>query len=131
MPHTAVDDGYGYCTLCPLPIRHPSHLREQAAPRTPRDPGSLPIVRGDDPANSHLAAQRIQPSRDSARGRVLAYLQGRAGQWVDAIELTLPDVGGFGGTRRMRELREGGWPIETREKPGAPNVWQHRLPEDP
>lgn len=86
-----------------------------------------PIVGNDDPENSHEAAERFEPVRDSARGRVLAYLRDHYGEWVDAPVLTHEDVGGFGGTRRLRELREMGWPIETQPHPSIDNRWQHRL----
>lgn len=86
-----------------------------------------PIVRRDDPANSHIAAEQIEPSRGTKRAQVLAYLRERYGQWVDAPELATQDVGGFAGTRRMRELRKMGWNIETRQHPEITNLWQHRL----
>lgn len=71
--------------------------------------------------------RRPEPDPDSAKGRVLSYLRERLDQWVDAPELTEESVGGFAGTRRMRELRDEGWPIETRPSPTAPHLWQHRL----
>lgn len=91
---------------------------------------SGPIVRTEDPDTAHEAAERYEPKRDSAKGRVLGYLRERLDQWVDAPELTHDSVGGFAGTRRLRELREAGWPIETRPKPGYTNTWQHRLVSD-
>lgn len=84
-------------------------------------------VRTDDPLNSHVAERASAPARGSKREAVLAYLQGRKGDWVDAPELATPEVGGFAGTRRLRELRDMGWDIETRQKPGSATVWQHRL----
>lgn len=98
-----------------------------AAGAIPPASKAAPVVRASDPATAHEAAARYEPSRDSAKGRVLAYLREHSGQWVDAVELTLPEVGGFAGTRRMRELRDAGWSIETRPKPGETNTWQHRL----
>lgn len=49
---------------------------------------------------------------DGARGRILAYLQERPGQWVHGEELRA--VSGIGEwARRVRELRvQDGWPIE-------------------
>lgn len=100
-------------------------------------PGSAPepvpapevgLYRASDPKTAQEAAERYQPARDSAKGRVLAYLQEHVGEWIDAPTLTHQSIGGFAGTRRMRELREAGWPIETRPKPGGTsNTWQHRL----
>lgn len=96
-----------------------------------RSTHQAPIVRTDDSGAALEAAERYQPKRDSAKGRVLSYLQERLGEWVDAPDLTTEAVGGFAGTRRLRELRDAGWPIETRPKPGSVNTWQHRLlPED-
>lgn len=134
-PHPYVDDGSGMsCDQCLLPEKHPVH-RDPAQPPVPatvnRGKRPPPVVRTDDPASAHVAAERYEPKRDSAKGRVLAYLRERIGQWVDAPELTRPEVGGFAGTRRLRELRDVGWPIETRPKPDATNTWQHRLlPEE-
>lgn len=88
------------------------------------------FVREHDLETAHEAIERYEPHRDTAKGRVLAYLREHAGQWVDAPDLTTPEVGGFAGTRRLRELRDDGWPIETRPKPGETNLWQHRLGTD-
>lgn len=87
----------------------------------------LNTVRRSDPETAHEAARRYEPKRESAKGRVLAHLRVHQDQWVEAVLLTAPDIGGFAGTRRLRELRDDGWPIETRPKPGTTNVWQHRL----
>lgn len=88
-----------------------------------------PVVRRSDPPTAHEAAERYEPKRETAKGRVLAYLRAHLGEWVDAPDLTAPDVGGFAGTRRLRELRDEGHVIETRPKPGEQNLWQHRLVE--
>ena len=88
--------------------------------RTPR-----PVTVGS--PTSEEAWRRYEPKADTAKGRVLGYLRERMDQWVDAPVLTSDDVGGFAGTRRLRELREDGWLIETRPKPGGTNTWQHRL----
>lgn len=91
------------------------------------DSGSSLLVRHDDPANAHQAIENYEPRRNTAKARVLACLRSRRGEWIDAVEFTAPEIGGFAGTRRLRELREAGCPIETRPSPGQPNVWQHRL----
>lgn len=96
-------------------------------------PGSRPpehFVRTDDPDTSHRAMASYEPKRATAKGRVLFYLRQHRGDWIDAPVLTDPAIGGFGGTRRLRELREDGFPIETRQKPGDPNTWQHRIIEE-
>lgn len=85
-------------------------------------------ARHSDPSTSKQAAERYEPKRETAKGRVLAHLRAHPNEWVDAPEFTREDIGGFAGTRRLRELREDdGWPIETRPKPGYTNLWQHRL----
>lgn len=123
--HTPVEDpgAPGNCLACSLPSRHPRHA---TTPAPVRD-RPLPIVRNDDPETSHEAAARYEPKRETAKGRVLALLRARRGEWIDAVEFTAPEVGGFAGTRRLRELRDR-WPIETRRKPGSETTWQHRLP---
>jgi hypothetical protein len=88
------------------------------------------FVRTNDPGTSHEAIVRYEPKRETAKGKVLAYLRERMLMWVDAPALTAPEVGGFAGTRRLRELRDDGYPIETRLKPGTTNTWQHRLLSD-
>lgn len=120
---------------------HANALRDLVWPGNPKprrraDGGKLKdikaraLVRKDDPETAHEAIERYEPKRDTAKGRVLAYLRERAGQWVDAPELTAQEVGGFAGTRRLRELRDAGYPIETRPHPAAENTWQHRLTEE-
>lgn len=110
------------------PKRVPNHPKAKAmADRVDGKPG--PIVGTDDPENSHVAAEQIEPTRGTKRAQVLDALRVAKGEWVDAPSLATEDVGGFGGTRRMRELRDMGWNIETRQKPGVTNVWQHRLIE--
>jgi len=90
-------------------------------------PSARTLRRNNDPSNSHEAIERYEPKRGTARERVLTYLRAHIGEWVDAPALTTFEVGGFGGTRRLRELRDMGWPIETRPSPDGTNTWQHRL----
>lgn len=92
--------------------------------------GAHQFARNSDPGSAHLAAQMYEPKRGTAKARVLDLLRAHLGQWVDAPAFTAPEVGGFAGTRRLRELREDGWPIETRPKPDDSNTWQHRLAEE-
>jgi hypothetical protein len=91
-------------------------------------PSGPPIVRTIDPPTAHEAARRIQPKRGTAKARVLDYLRRCAPEWVDAPELTDSVVGGSEGLRRVRELRQEGWEIETRPAPGSQTAWQYRLP---
>ena len=113
------------------PAPEPETIRriEGMSQRTDPERHVNPLYRTSDPDTSKEAAQRYEPKRDTAKARVLEYLRARPRMWVDAPELTSPEVGGFAGTRRLRELRDDGWPIETQPKPGATNTWQHRLVE--
>lgn len=87
-----------------------------------------PIVRTDDPANSHVAAERIHPKRGSRKSLVLEALRSAGGDgWVDGTALETPEVGGSQGTRRLRELRADGWAIEARPHPTSDTAWQYRL----
>jgi hypothetical protein len=40
---------------------------------------------------------------------------------------TAPDVGGSEGLRRLRELRQMGWAVERKPKPGSHTGWLYRL----
>lgn len=87
-----------------------------------------PIVRHDDPASAHLAAERIQPKRGTRKAAVIRFLQAANGEWVDGYAIASPDVGGSEGLRRLRELRrDDGWPIEERPHPTSATSWQYRL----
>lgn len=119
--------GGGTPRVRPETLARLNAMAERTAPERHAEQYHPPLVRNSDPATSAEAAERYEPRRETAKARVLDYLRERAGQWVDAVDLTRPEVGGFAGTRRMRELRDGGWPIETRPKPGESNTWQHRL----
>jgi hypothetical protein len=90
-----------------------------------------PNVRRSDPWTSHAAKARIQPTRESKRGRCLTLLQQHAGEWVAGHVFTAPDVGGSEGLRRLRELRQMGWAVERKPKPGNVTEWLYRLPDTP
>lgn len=96
----------------------------------PRDrPEHRPPLAGhDDPPNSHEAAALFEPRRDSAKGRVLAFLRSRPGVWVEGHDLCAPAVGGEEGKRRARELRQAGHPIEVRSQ--AKGAWLYRYAPD-
>lgn len=89
-----------------------------------------PIARHDDAANAVLAAQRIEPKLGTRRSKVLAALRRRIDEWVDGTYLETPEVGGSQGTRRARELRSAGFPIELRPHPYSATAWQYRLRSD-
>lgn len=81
-----------------------------------------------DAATAYVAAR----AHKTRLGKVAKYLIDNVGLWIDAVDFTDSEVGGFAGTRRLRELREEyGWKIETRRKPGSATAWQHRLTELP
>jgi hypothetical protein len=68
--------------------------------------------------------------RKTRLGKVAEYLIAHQGEWIDAAHFADAEVGGFAGTRRLRELREEyAWPISTRRSPdpNKPNHWEHRL----
>lgn len=91
-----------------------------------------PIVGRGDGANSHLAARRIEPKLGTRRRLVLDALRRAQGGWVDGTVLETSGCGGSQGTRRARELRAAGWPIEIRPNPYSATAWQYRLiPERP
>jgi hypothetical protein len=132
--HSGYLDQHGYIDwvneeYVPPPAKPGAHgaLLKQLTAQVPR-----PMVRKDDPPTAHQAISSYQPNLKTRKGAVAQYLIRHLGQWIDAPTFAHEDVGGFAGTRRLRELREDhGWPISTREKPGHPNLWQHRLDEMP
>lgn len=92
------------------------------------------LARAEDPGTAKEAAEAYVAAQahTTRLGKVAKHLIDNVGIWVDAVTFTHTDVGGFAGTRRLRELREEyGWNIETRRKPGSAVAWQHRLVELP
>lgn len=87
------------------------------------------LAAGDGPETSVEAAKvYARTNRKTRLGKVAEYLLNHAGEWVDAAHFASDEVGGFAGTRRLRELREDyHWPISTRKHPVKTNTWQHRL----
>lgn len=62
------------------------------------------------------------------KAQVLEFLQANKNEWVDGPELANERVGGSEGLRRLRELIEDGYPIESRRHPRAErDIWQYRL----
>lgn len=127
-PHDYGDGAGPECLVCGVRTVGDRHFDEE--PATVPEQAAPYLSRFTDPVTSHEAEAAYEPKRASAKGRVLALLRERRGHWIDAVAFTASDVGGFAGTRRLRELRDAGHPIETRRKPGSPSTWQHRLPAD-
>jgi len=48
------------------------------------------------------------------------------GQWHSTAEINAPGIGGTEGTRRLRELRKLGLPVEMRRKAGS-DMHEYRL----
>lgn len=86
-----------------------------------------PLARNSDPETSHVAAALIEPTRKTKKGRVLAFLKERRGEWVLGYQLMAPDVGGSEGLRRERELRAAGWNIEREPVGSGRTTWRYRL----
>jgi hypothetical protein len=109
----------------PGPAERRAKLHEMAS----RVPPEVRLARTDDPGTSHEAIKTYSRTRYRTRlGKVADYLVNHLGQWVDAVHFTDDEVGGFAGTRRLRELREDyGWDVVTRQHPDKPNTWQHML----
>jgi hypothetical protein len=130
-PHSSKKDRQDWAGV-PIPVVTKSSKAKiadainTASPETHTGP-PIGLVRNSDPPNSHEAIASYEPYRGTAKERVLGYLAEHMGQWVDAPDLTAPGIGGFAGTRRLRELRDEGYLIETRRKPEESNTWQHRL----
>jgi len=115
----------------PGPGAHRTRLKEMAS----RVPPEVRLARTDDPGVSHEAIKTYSRTRYKTRlGQVAALLLNNIGVWIDAVRFANEEVGGFAGTRRLRELREEyGWKIETRKHPdpNKPNTHQHCLVEMP
>lgn len=90
-----------------------------------------PIAGASDPATSHIAAERIEPQRDTRKAAVLEYLRAASGGWVDGSDIATAEVGGSEGLRRLRELKDEGWLIDRRPHPTSATAWQYRLLQDP
>src|SRR5438132_625231 len=59
-----------------------------------------------DGASQEAAKVYARTNRKTRLGKVAEYLLGHVGEWVDAAHFADDEVGGFAGTRRLRELRE-------------------------
>lgn len=64
----------------------------------------------------------------SRKAQVRAFLIDHLGEWVDGVELANEQVGGSEGLKRLRELRDEGYLIQKRQKPGS-DQYQYRLVE--
>ncbi len=88
------------------------------------------LARTDEPTAQHAAEVFVfSGARRRVIDRVATLLLDHVGIWLDAERF---DRIAKSGERRMRELRDNyDWPIEIRDKPGAINVYQHRLTGPP
>lgn len=77
-----------------------------------------------DPAASIAAAREFMARRATKRGAVLELLLDRHDHWV--IRAEIRSVGGDSGDRRVRELRQDGWPIEIAQQTDK-SAWACRL----
>lgn len=111
---TDIVHGYGPATDTVSPLRQTDRLPDGAPLRPVIDVDREPRV-SPDPYAPGLTRQQ----------RVLAYLRG-AGDWVYGPELANASIGGSEGLRRLRELREQGWIIEERRRPGRQG-WEYKL----
>lgn len=93
--------------------------------RTPTVGGTLPLTYSElDPENSIIAAREYASRRDTHVGNALLLLLDRAPDWVPREQVR--KAGGDSGDRRVRELRQRGWPIEIKQlSPG--DAWHVRL----
>lgn len=85
------------------------------------------FARSAGPVSSINAAIAYEPTRHTNKTIVANYLLDHAGEWIPAS--TFNDIAGRAGDRRMRELRQDGWEIETRRAAG--NLYEHRLVKPP
>lgn len=65
------------------------------------------------------------PKPGTRKAKVLQYLIDH--EWAPVWEINTPEVGGTSGDRRLRELREDGWDIESRPTKGRSSNIEHRL----
>ena len=79
--------------------------------------------------NSLRGYERIEPKRGTKAASVLSVLRQARGGWVPGHVLCTPEVGGSEGLRRLRELRDQGWPIDSREPPSGEGTDEYRLIE--
>lgn len=71
-------------------------------------------------------------SSRTRKQQVLDHLRAHLDQWVDGPSIANESVGGSEGHRRVRELREDGYVIETRKHPDpSRDIWQYRLLDKP
>lgn len=109
------------------PGAHKGRLKELAS----QVPPEKRLTRSDDPGAAHEAIKTYSRTRYKTRlGKVANFFLNHLGEWHDAVRFVDEEVGGFAGTRRVRELREEyGWDIEIRKHPdlNKPNTHQYRL----
>jgi hypothetical protein len=103
-------------------VRQPSK-----PPAQPRDP--FPVYSLLDPANSIRAFEEFAARRVTKTVAMLEYLLKIPGVWVERN--VIRQVAGDSGDRRVRELRQYGWPIEIQQQAdGKPWAVRLNIPPD-
>lgn len=100
----------------PAPIRHAlrrlgMHVRR---PVVAGDPDRHLVYSELDPQASIAAAHEAHERRATKRSAVLMLLLALNGAWISRDRIR--EVGGDSGDRRVRELRQDGWPIEIQQR---------------
>lgn len=133
--HSGLLVGTGYIDwpnehYIPPPARPGAHdelLKGLAGQVKDSDAGRLAGPEGSE-TSVEAARTYARSHRKTRLGKVAEYLLDHPGEWLDAVRFASDEVGGFAGTRRLRELREDyHWPISTRRHPDKVSTWQHRL----
>jgi uncharacterized protein DUF4326 len=124
-PHWEHDDGAGH--------RWPNvEVQAEQAAHAPQ--GLRGLARSAVPRQSvrllaHARSEPVDPEPDSQAGAVLAHLISQPGAWTTGSDLVV--LAGSGGAQRPGELARGGWPVESRLRPGTVDVWEHRIRTGP
>jgi hypothetical protein len=133
--HSGMLVGTGYIdwpneNFVPPPAKAGAHsqLLKQLAGQV-KESDAVRLAESAGPSTSRQAATIYSRTHRKTRlGKVAEFLLNNPGQWLDAVRFATDEVGGFAGTRRLRELREDfHWPISTRRDPERTTSWQHRL----
>lgn len=84
--HTPHDDGYGSCSTCNLPVKHPCH-QTVTLPPVDRNEARVGV---NHPATAHAAAARALPRTGTLKRRIFEEIAGRGvGATDDELEQAL------------------------------------------